>query len=451
MLLHVSLRAFAVAMVLSSLELTAFEVAGERGLPYVVEYSSDLDFTNFAIHQNVPIIFKNLPIREWKAFRWNSSYLKARLGQAENLRNILVKAQEEDPLFTLMNPRKKWALAPAAKYTMRNISTDSFLDAVFAADESAEYVYFAGEVPSLLQNDISNELLKVDHVPSRESHSILWIGNKGVTAQTHYDISYNFFTQLHGQKTFYLQPPQRGWQHLKLYPLSHPARRQAQIPFRKEDPGWIVATIEPMDVLFVPPFWFHAVKSDTGSISLSTVSPSRVEAMWSENVLYRKIHFESLEVGMDRILGVRIFIEALLHVLGELDTPSFMRNLFSSRFKTLSSNSSNSPSLLRIFESDAAGESVEHMFNCNDQESLVRVAKLLAQQGSIGEIASSVAVYIISNKEFDNEGVRSLLLHDYFEEMLMFAVGGNGNDVAAAIDRCWHAEDLLEGLGERSL
>ena len=447
MRLHVHLRVFAGAMVLSSLALTAFEVVGERGLPYVVEYSSELDFTNFAIHQNVPIIFKNLPLQEWKAFTWNSSYLKARLGQAES-RNILVKAQEEDPLFTLMNPEKKWTQAPAAKYTLKNISTDSFLDAVFAAEESAEYVYFAGEAPSLLQNDISNELLKVDHVPSRKSHSILWIGNKGVTAQTHYDISYNFFTQLHGQKTFYLQPPQRGWQHLRLYPSSHPARRQAQVPFRKEDPGWIVATLDPMDVLFVPPFWFHAVESDTGSISLSTVSPSRVEAMWSENVLYRKIHFHSLEVGVDRVLGVRIFMEALLHILGEPDTPRFMQKFFSSRFDKLSSNPS---SLLRVFESDTVGESVEHMFDCNDQESLVRVAKLLAQQGSIGEIASSVAVYIISNKEFDNEGVRSLLLHDYFEEMLMFAVGGNGNDVAAAIDRCWRTEHMLEELGKGSL
>ena len=86
-----------------------------------------------------------------------------------------------------------------------------------------------------------------------------------------------------------------------------------------------MATLDPMDVLFVPPFWFHAVESDTGSISLSTVSPSRVEAMWSENVLYRKIHFHSLEVGVDRVLGVRIFIEALLHILGEPDTPRFMQ------------------------------------------------------------------------------------------------------------------------------
>jgi phage-related protein len=45
------------------------------------------------------------------------------------------------------------------------------------------------------------------------------IGAKGATTQCHYDLSYNFFTQIAGYKHFFLFPP-NAWEVILLLCLS---------------------------------------------------------------------------------------------------------------------------------------------------------------------------------------------------------------------------------------
>jgi len=54
------------------------------------------------------------------------------------------------------------------------------------------------------------------------------MGTEGVTAATHFDENYNFFIQVHGNKTFYLSQPSVHW-NLYVSPYVHPMARQSQV------------------------------------------------------------------------------------------------------------------------------------------------------------------------------------------------------------------------------
>eukprot|EP01052_Picozoa_sp_SAG31_P005305 SAG31_NODE_231_length_19768_cov_9.498170_3_plen_506_part_00 len=140
--------------------------------------------------------------------------------------------------------------------------------------------------------------------PSVESHSEitanLWIAGPGVTAAAHYDSFHNILVQMQGTKKVILLPPSAAAA-LGTYPRTHPSHRQARfdltVPldersiahstFQQEFPrlqqvlqngrksrgllGAMVATIQPGDVLYIPPFWFHLVivSTDLPSVSLN--------------------------------------------------------------------------------------------------------------------------------------------------------------------------------------
>eukprot|EP00163_Fabomonas_tropica_P026337 TRINITY_DN47_c0_g1_i1.p1 TRINITY_DN47_c0_g1~~TRINITY_DN47_c0_g1_i1.p1 ORF type:complete len:264 (+),score=3.18 TRINITY_DN47_c0_g1_i1:7064-7855(+) len=56
----------------------------------------------------------------------------------------------------------------------------------------------------------------------------VWSGSQGIVAQTHYDSSYNFFTQLCGIKVFTLWPPSSHAQ-LQLFSSLHPNARHSRL------------------------------------------------------------------------------------------------------------------------------------------------------------------------------------------------------------------------------
>src|SRR5206468_1497977 len=126
----------------------------------------------------------------------------------------------------------------------------------------------------------------------------LWIGQYGVTAQCHYDASDNFYIQLQGKKRFVMFPPEAN-QNLYLYSAIHSMNRRSQFNFeetmeKQRDNNadldgivndWFsgvanltasVAILEPGDVLYMPPFWFHHVTA------LGYDPPSLSYNMWSD-------------------------------------------------------------------------------------------------------------------------------------------------------------------------
>lgn len=64
---------------------------------------------------------------------------------------------------------------------------------------------------------------------NKTSQLVLWIGKEKVTAQTHYDVEYNFYVQIFGRKKWIMFPPEAHWE-LYLFPRLSPHYRQSQVP-----------------------------------------------------------------------------------------------------------------------------------------------------------------------------------------------------------------------------
>ena len=172
------------------------------------------------------------------------------------------------------------------------------------------------------------------------SRGMLWMGSAGVIAQTHHDRSYNLFAQIAGRKALYLWPPESG--RLNMHPSYHGSRRQSQIShpaqrirrraFKKGngsvDPvpgcsesdnvcrestdahsrqhGGMEFFLNPSDVLYVPPFWFHTVVSlSRMTVSYSVLSPSREEYHFAD-ALYAQVPFGVLSNDPPRILRIAV-------------------------------------------------------------------------------------------------------------------------------------------------
>lgn len=95
----------------------------------------------------------------------------------------------------------------------------------------------------------------------------VWIGSDGTIAPTHYDGEHNFYIQIRGKKHWTLHPPSQSHQ-MKLCPRWSPFYRQSMIDDRvdsseifKKNSAFSL-TLNPADVLYLPPFWFHRVESE---------------------------------------------------------------------------------------------------------------------------------------------------------------------------------------------
>mmetsp|Transcript_18140 Transcript_18140/g.23581 ORF Transcript_18140/g.23581 Transcript_18140/m.23581 type:complete len:369 (-) Transcript_18140:128-1234(-) len=119
------------------------------------------------------------------------------------------------------------------------------------------------------------------------SMAMLWLSHPSVTAHPHFDKSHNFLTQVIGSKKVLLWSPE---QTPFLYPHQErdPYKKQTKVDMSAPDlvkfPKFIMASaieviLEPGDSLYIPPFWWHRITSLTTSLSLSVVSPSKIEAI----------------------------------------------------------------------------------------------------------------------------------------------------------------------------
>ena len=80
--------------------------------------------------------------------------------------------------------------------------------------------------------------------------------------------------------------------------------------------------------------WLHTVHSSSKhSISISTVSASKIEYFWSF-VDKQQIALHKIKPGIQRVLGVRIYVEALMHSLS-INTKEFMALLWDTRYSRI--------------------------------------------------------------------------------------------------------------------
>jgi cupin-like protein len=113
--------------------------------------------------------------------------------------------------------------------------------------------------------------------PVETSALNLWFGSSGVITTLHFDKSPNLFAQIHGTKRFTLFHPDQS-KYLYPYPGDSDAPHLSFVDVEKPDftkyPDYSMAVpesfdIQPGQMMFLPPLWWHHVESVTMSISVN--------------------------------------------------------------------------------------------------------------------------------------------------------------------------------------
>ena len=203
-------------------------------------------------------------------------------------------------------------------------------------------------------------------LPRNRTTLRLWLGGGGVLARTHYDKGHNLFVQLVGRKRVLLWPPSE-LPALHLYPANHEAFRQSQVPLVREAaaatagdaaappaaaalaarfPLWDaeraatarLAELGPGDLLYIPPYWAHAVLSVDASVSLAAFSDSWEQARWARSGWVAAPFGALQDDACGRVRGAAALILAFAAACGPLlpqPPRAFVGALLASRYAPL--------------------------------------------------------------------------------------------------------------------
>ena len=230
----------------------------------------------------VPIVLRNSVVKLWKAAQWSPTYLRSKLktvsGVYQNTNRWF------GPYFDGQKPLTNFSTRANPYTTNLKLSSKEFFRRIQNPAED-NHLYFTGDLDQLggwALDEIQpvRELLVLN--PKRSSINA-WIGQPHVIAHCHYDGYHNFYAQLYGTKKFTLFKPS-NWPGLYPYPFLHPSHAQAQVnvsDFSEAANFPLVAkvqavevTLEPGDLLYMPPLWFHHVESMSVSISVNAWTDS---------------------------------------------------------------------------------------------------------------------------------------------------------------------------------
>lgn len=173
----------------------------------------------------------------------------------------------------------------------------------------------------------------------RPTGPLVWMGHEGVVATPHYDPSLNLVLQVFGKKRWTLWRPDQ-LAGLRLHPATHPSRRQSRVPFssrgadrRLFPPPAFQVEASAGDLLFVPPFWTHAVESVTDALSLSVISPSWDEAVGAR-IAWGGLPFGRLaKTPRSRAMAIGRYLRSLVPAaLGPGESaPAFLASVYERR------------------------------------------------------------------------------------------------------------------------
>ncbi|KAI6653760.1 hypothetical protein LOD99_3264 [Oopsacas minuta] len=232
-----------------------------------------------------PMLIKGSVVNKWYAMkRWNIDYLTKKINKLNNVYTNTNKwfgpyydpNKDFAPFVARRNPYKDDVTMKSADF-FQHISTK--------VEEQDLFLYYTGGIDSIGQwasVDVQpiEELISLK--PSHNSINV-WLGEPGVIAHMHYCEYHNFYVQIQGSKKFTVFSPSE-WIHVYPYPYLHPHHAQAQVnisnvndtdkfPFITKATGMEI-TLEPGDLLYLPPLWFHHVEALETSISVNAWSDS---------------------------------------------------------------------------------------------------------------------------------------------------------------------------------
>ena len=273
-------------------EWTPYAVTGNVSVTRLV--SPTASFAGMCAKRGVPVVLRNSVVTQWRAAKlWTPDYLQAKL-------KTLNRVYENEnrwfgPYFDQSKPLNGSAVRVNKYRTDLRLSSAEFFQHI-QNPVRGRHLYLTGGIEQLgswAEDHIQpfGELLTLN--PSRSSINV-WIGQPHVIAHCHYDGYHNFYAQLYGRKKFTLFRP-TNWPGLYPFPFLHPSHAQAQINVSERSDAArypligsveaVEVVLEPGDLLYMPPLWFHHVESMSVSISVNVWTDSKqtelVEKMFS--------------------------------------------------------------------------------------------------------------------------------------------------------------------------
>ena len=210
-----------------------------------------------------------------------------------------------------------------------------------------------------------------------------------------------------------------------------------------------VAYLQPGDALYIPPFWFHTVTAMTSSLSLSVVSPSE------EEMVYSKAYYTPVPLGAAgsspraKAIVAHMMADALLQQLPGLTPAQFVQQLLTSRFAPLhaaamsADDSASAGAIGGMYAVHAC--SLPRTFDCfaTAPRDIAARTDVHERVGVDVRAAAQVVWNALQRPANDTAGappvltppVVELLLGDYVEGLATWAVGAC--NVALFLDRCF--------------
>lgn len=243
-------------------------------------------FQDMVTQQTPYLIEGGTVVDNWPAMSWDFDSLRA--ASSEIVQGVYVNSQALfGPLFRSHKPLGSFAsLIHRNPHDIQNLSAVEFFDrVVHATNENGSFVYYTGGLGSkVLAQDV--EPIKPLIVGPLE-HVNVWVGQANVTTHMHQDTYENFFVQIKGKKLFLLCPPEQIRSALP-FPFLHPSHAQSQLHMDGTDPPanlrcW-EAIVEPGQILYVPPLFWHHVVTLEPSISLNVWTTSKQQEVFNSMI-----------------------------------------------------------------------------------------------------------------------------------------------------------------------
>jgi hypothetical protein len=232
--------------------------ANADGVPRIRDLSS-LDFLNLFYAPGRPVVIEGA-IDDWPALtRWSAAYLREALG------SVSVEYQagrQANPDFELDKDRHR-----------KTLPFSAYLDLIEAGGNDAYITAYnsAGNASALAP--LERDLGFLDRYLTR-AHGMLWIGPAGTFTPLHFDLTNNMLAQIVGRKLVTLLPPSETTHlHHNRHVFSdvhdiHDESRLARFPSARNARRFDVE-IGPGDLLYIPIGWWHQVRSQAFSVTLT--------------------------------------------------------------------------------------------------------------------------------------------------------------------------------------
>lgn len=321
--------------------------SGEAALHSTTEvrkraWRPDWAFTDRVVETETPIVLHGTIVDLWDSRNWTWEHLQE-LYAGETVKDVELT---EGHLF--MKPDAKAPLGTLFRYHLPLRLYDMDGSELFTRMEEIQRRYESMGSPETLTeemrkvwrttgqrlgtfttmpNRVVKELqpedwLYVTHRDLREARQLLWVTSPGIRTHTHFDDDHNFNIQVIGRKRWVLWPPNQT-RNLCPFPRLHPLRHKSRVDFELPDQRLqacneyslseaMTVDVEPGDVLYVPPFWWHTVETISPSASLSTLSMFKDLMHHMRSMYDLKNQFDFLIWYDARVYSLRVYLSLLL-------------------------------------------------------------------------------------------------------------------------------------------